>query len=108
MAKDSGGGLEFVAGLFIGGMLGALLGLLLAPQSGEETRSQLSERGIELRDELQKRAGELQEKMPAFVEEQRGRVEEAIVKGKEAAAKKRQEILSQLEAEKKAGATKEG
>lgn len=104
MGKQNSGGLDFMAGLFIGGVLGALIGLLLAPQSGEETRAQISERGIELRGELQKRAGELQEKMPTFVDEQRTRVEEAIEKGKEAAAKKRQEILAQLEADKKAGA----
>lgn len=97
--KDHWGGIEFLAGLFLGSMLGAVLGLLLAPQSGEETRSQLAERGIELRSEVQKRAGELQEKVPAFLEEQRLRVEDAIEKGKEAAAKKRQEILAQLEKE---------
>lgn len=102
MAKQRGGS-DFLAGLFIGGMLGALIGLLMAPQSGEETRAQLAERGIELRDELQKQAGALQDKMPAFVDEQRERIEEAIEKGKEAAAKKRQEILVQLETEKKVG-----
>ena len=103
MASRDNGVLEFAAGLFIGGIVGAL-GLLLAPQSGEQTRAELSERGIELRDQLQKRAGELQEKMPALVEEQRGRVQEAVEKGKEAAARKRQEILSQLESEKNADA----
>jgi gas vesicle protein len=95
------GGVEFLAGLFIGGMLGALLGLLLAPQSGEETRAQLAERGIELRDELEKKSGEIQERIPTMIDEQRSRVEDAIEKGKEAAARKRQEILAQLEQEKK-------
>jgi len=103
MSKENSGGTEFLLGLFVGGMLGAVIGLLLAPRSGEEMRSQLAERGIELRSEFQKRAGELQERVPAFVEEQRERVEEAIEKGKEAAAKKRQDILAQLDAEKKAG-----
>ena len=105
MANRSNGVLEFAAGLFIGGLVGAALGLLLAPQPGEQTRSQLAERGIELRSELQKRASELQEKMPEIVEEQRARLQEAVEKGKEAAAKKRQEILGQLESEEEAGAT---
>jgi len=39
-----------LAGLLIGGLAGAVTMLLLAPQSGEETRLQLQEKGIELRD----------------------------------------------------------
>lgn len=39
-----------LAGLLIGGLAGAVTMLLLAPQSGEETRTQLQKRGIELRD----------------------------------------------------------
>ncbi len=37
-------------GMLIGGLAGALTMLLLAPQSGEDTRSQIQEKGIELRD----------------------------------------------------------
>ena len=102
MSDHGSSGLEFIAGLFLGGLVGVIAGLMLAPKSGEEIRSELAERGIELRGEIQKRASELQDKVPAFVDEQRARVEDAIEKGKDAAAKKRQEILSQLEAEKKA------
>lgn len=105
MAKGSNGVLEFAAGLFLGGLVGAALGLLLAPQAGEDTRRQISERGIELREEVEKKAAELQDKLPSVVEEQRSRVQDAIEKGKEAAARKRQEILGELEAEKEAGAS---
>ena len=37
--SDSGFG-SFVAGLVIGGLIGAAVGLLLAPESGEEMRGQ--------------------------------------------------------------------
>jgi gas vesicle protein len=40
--KDSGFG-SFLAGVVIGGLVGAALGLLLAPQSGEEMRDHVSE-----------------------------------------------------------------
>jgi gas vesicle protein len=43
-----------IFGVFVGMLVGALAGavtmLLLAPQSGEQTRMQIQEKGIELRD----------------------------------------------------------
>jgi gas vesicle protein len=40
--KDSGFG-SFLAGVVIGGVIGAAIGLLLAPRSGEEFRGQMGE-----------------------------------------------------------------
>jgi len=40
----------FLIGFIIGGLTGAVTALLLAPQSGEETRTVIKERAIELRD----------------------------------------------------------
>jgi hypothetical protein len=37
----------FMAGFVIGGLVGAATALILAPQSGEETRSQIASRGAE-------------------------------------------------------------
>jgi gas vesicle protein len=42
--------LGVLAGMLIGSLAGALTMLLLAPQSGEETRLQIREKAIELRD----------------------------------------------------------
>jgi gas vesicle protein len=42
--------LGVLAGILIGGLVGAVTMLLLAPQSGKDTRKQLQEKGIELRD----------------------------------------------------------
>ena len=39
-----------LAAMLIGGLAGAVTMLLLAPQSGEDTRMQIQEKGIELRD----------------------------------------------------------
>lgn len=39
-----------LVGMLIGGLAGAVTMLLLAPQSGKETRKQLQEKSIELRD----------------------------------------------------------
>jgi gas vesicle protein len=43
--------LGVLAGLLIGVLAGAVTMLLLAPQSGEATRSQIQDKGIELRDQ---------------------------------------------------------
>jgi gas vesicle protein len=42
--------LNILAGMVIGGLAGAVAMLLLAPQSGKDTRRQIQEKGIELRD----------------------------------------------------------
>ena len=43
--------LSVLIGMLIGGLAGAVTMLLLAPQSGEKTRVQIQEKGIELRDQ---------------------------------------------------------
>jgi gas vesicle protein len=40
----------FLAGFVIGGLVGAATALILAPQSGEETRSQIVNQSLALRD----------------------------------------------------------
>jgi gas vesicle protein len=40
MAKENNGS-NFFTGLLLGGIIGAVLGLLFAPQPGEQTREQL-------------------------------------------------------------------
>jgi gas vesicle protein len=104
--SDESGGAEFLAGLIIGGLIGAAAALLLAPQPGEETRAELREKGIELRErvielseEARRKAEELQTEGLAAVETQKARVEDAIEEGKKAAAQKKKELLEELEQE---------
>ena len=49
MSSSNEGG-AFFAGLVIGGLVGAALALLLAPQSGEETRAIIRDRSLEYKD----------------------------------------------------------
>ena len=48
--SDNGGG-EFFVGFLIGAMAGAAAALLLTPRSGTELRSQIQEKGIELKNQ---------------------------------------------------------
>jgi gas vesicle protein len=44
-------GALFFAGLVMGGLVGAGVALLMTPQSGEETRSQIRDKSLELKDQ---------------------------------------------------------
>ena len=93
----------FVSGFMIGGLIGAAVALLLAPQSGEETRMMIRDKGIELKDQVETTAGdarvraeelaqdararasEAQQRGQVVLEQQKSRIEEAIEAGKQAA-----------------------
>lgn len=110
MAEKNGDFGAFVSGFFIGGLVGAAVALLMAPQSGEETRTQLREKGIELRDQVEtttdeartraeelakearSRAENLQQRGQVILDEQKTRIDDAIEAGKQAAQRKQDEI----------------
>jgi gas vesicle protein len=75
MADRNGGG-EFFAGLVIGGLVGAAIALLLAPQSGEQTRTQIREASLELKDRANETIAEAREKAEAITADARRRAEE--------------------------------
>ena len=90
----------FLVGLLMGGLAGAVAMLLLAPQSGKETRGQIREQGIELRDQtvrsvesamtqargkarqiaddVREQAGELQQRGQDLLAEQRGHLSRSL------------------------------
>lgn len=53
--RDSDFG-AFLAGFILGGLAGAATALLLAPQSGEETRMQIRDKSIELKEKASETA----------------------------------------------------
>jgi len=66
MADNSGDLGSFLAGFVIGGLIGAGVALLMAPQSGEETRALITDKSIELRDRAVETAGEVQSQAGDF------------------------------------------
>src|SRR3972149_10502842 len=88
MAENGGSKL----GYFLAGLgLGAVVALLFAPRSGEETRQYLRERAEEGVDDLKRRGRELKE-----------RAGEVVEKGKELAERPRESVEAALEAGKTA------
>lgn len=87
MADDNGKFTYFLAGLGIG----TLIGILFAPQSGEETREYISERATEGRDYVKRKSRELREQADDYV-----------AKGKETVARQKENIQAAVEAGKQA------
>jgi gas vesicle protein len=88
MADSVGSKVSF---FLVGVGIGALLGVLFAPKSGEETREFLSKRAEDGREFAQKKAREL-----------RDRADELIERGKDAASRKRDTLSAAVEAGREA------
>lgn len=97
MSDRNGGDLgSFFSGILMGSIIGAAVALLMAPQSGEETRKLIREKSIELRDmgsealekaaaEARTRADELTRMARESAGELRGRAESLRNRGEEVA-----------------------
>lgn len=116
--SDDSHGWEFFTGFLLGTVVGAAAALLLAPQTGEETREVIRERGIELQGrmgqtteeareraaemaaEARARAADVQERSRTVYGEQKSRLQDALDQGKAAAQQKRDELTARFQAEK--------
>ena len=74
----------FMSGLLIGGIAGAITALLLAPQSGEETRQIIVDKSLEIKD-----------KALETVEDARQRAEKAAEDARQAAQEYSQKVQEQ-------------
>ena len=89
MADNSAG--SKVSYFLVGLGIGAVVGILFAPKSGEETRQYLTEKAEEGREYAQRKARELRE-----------RAEDLVERGKQAATQKRDSIAAAVEAGREA------
>lgn len=60
---------KFLAGFVVGGAVGGVLGILLAPQSGEETRGLITEKSEEMYKNTEESLQELQGKANAVIDD---------------------------------------
>lgn len=95
--KDNDFG-AFLAGFVVGGLVGAATALLLAPQSGEQTRTLIHDKSIVLKDKAVERAEEARVKAEAAAAEARARADEIAKMTRDRATelkKKGQEVYEQ-------------
>lgn len=88
----------FLTGLVIGGLVGATVSLLMAPQSGEETREQIRIKSLELRDRADDEIRQIRTYAEQAVADARGQIEELQARASSAVADARTRIESAIEA----------
>ena len=76
--SDNNDFVSFLAGMVIGGLVGAAAAMLLAPQSGEETRALISDKGIELKDKAVDVGQDMQLRAEKALETTRVQLEDVV------------------------------
>lgn len=101
---------EFLTGFILGAAAGFVAAILTAPESGEELRSDLRSRGIELKEqaakvttEAQRTAEELQRKAAQAIEEQKQKVEATAAEAQERLQKLAPEVREEAAQEPREG-----
>ena len=88
MSDNAGSKISY---FLVGIGIGALIGILFAPKSGEETREYLSKRADEGKEYAQKKAKELRE-----------RAEDLLERGKQVASRQKDQVTAAVEAGREA------
>ena len=97
----------------IGAGVGSAVALLLAPQTGRETREELSRRASEGREFLNRKVDEgrqymedgsrrVSKEVTSIVDRGKGELDELVVKGRETVQKKKEKFTAAFEAGKEA------
>ena len=98
--------LGVLLGMLIGGLAGALAMLLLAPQTGKDTRIQIQKKGLELRDRttgmMQDAMGQMRSDGNKIVVGGRQKAEELLQQGQVVAAQQLDRVSKAAQAGKKA------
>ena len=80
-----------------GAILGAGVALLVAPQSGKETRRDISRYARKTRRKVEGAAGEVAERVAAMADAVEEKAEELLDRGKDLAKESREAVLAALE-----------
>lgn len=108
-------GFAFIGGLILGGIVGAVAALLMAPASGKELRKRLGTESIELKQQGQtlrhdtleeaqklvrqgqKSVSDVQARFGSVLQNRRDHLQEAVDAGKQAVSHRKQERVNRFE-----------
>ena len=76
--SDNNDFVSFLAGMVIGGLVGAAAAMLLAPQSGEDTRALIRDKSIELKDKAIEAGQDMQLRAEKALETTRLQLEDVV------------------------------
>lgn len=102
--------INFIAGVLIGGAVGALTGLLVAPKAGAETRHQLAEglhdtqeKASKFLDEFKGSTEKLLNDTRKTIEEKINLLSDSVKAGKKAATEAKKELSEPAKTEEQSG-----
>ncbi len=75
---DNDSGMSFISGFLLGGLVGAAVGLLLAPKSGAETRAGIAEHSDAWRNRAEDLAGQIGHNISPTIDNLRHQVAPAV------------------------------
>lgn len=81
---------KFVTGFAIGSIVGGLIGVILAPQSGEETREMLADKSKDICSKAHDAVSEIQTKADGIVSDMQSKGDQLISKLQEVINKQKQ------------------
>jgi len=90
----------FLIGFVVGGVTGAIAALLLAPQSGEETREMIKEHAIDLRGKAEETATGAYKQAEIAANQAVHRAEELLAKAKQTADELQKKGVELIEGQK--------
>jgi gas vesicle protein len=100
MSEERGGGAGFITGFVLGALAGAALAMILAPQTGEDTRDLLVAKAREAGERARDTAGDASDLLARgrqIVADAKARIDAAVTEGKDAAARQRTSLENDSE-----------
>jgi gas vesicle protein len=94
----------FLTGVLMGGLAGAAVALFLAPQSGQETRQQIRQKGIELRGQAEDTLNEAYARVEAVAADMRRRAADFQAQGQVILEEGQRQLAQAVQETKKAAA----